>query len=108
MFEKVAVVGEKDFVFAFRALGFQVFSPQNEEEAKKVMEHIEKEKVALCFLHQRFLEPLKEEREELGKKMCPVVVGFRDFREVIDQLGAIMRETAMRATGSDSFMKREG
>lgn len=107
MFEKVAVVGEEDFVFAFKALGFEVFTPKDEEEAKKVMETIERENFALCFLHQDLFELLKEEREALGKKLCPVVVGFRDYREVEDHLEKIMRETSVKATGSDSLVKRK-
>lgn len=105
MFEKVAVVGEEHFVFAFRALGFSVFSPRSLEEAKKVLEYLEKENFALCFLHQSLLEPLEEERKALGKKFCPVVVGFTDYRDIKDQLGRIMREMAIKATGSDSLVK---
>lgn len=108
MFERVAVVGEEDFVFAFRALGFEVFTPKDIEEAKKVMETIKRENFALCFLHQNLLDPLKEERKALGKKLCPVVVGFRDYREVEDHLENIMRETAVKATGSESLVKGKG
>jgi len=106
MFEKVAVVGDANLVFAFRALGIKVFSPKDSEEAKKVIETIEKENYALCFLHQSLLEPLKKERKALAKKFCPVVVGFSDYRDVTDQLENIMREVAIKATGSDSLTKR--
>lgn len=108
MFEKVAVVGESDFVFGFKALGFKVFTPKDIEEARKVLETVKKENFALCFLHQSLLEPLKEERKALGKKFCPVVVGFRDYREITDQLENIMKEIAVKATGSDSLVKRKG
>jgi V/A-type H+-transporting ATPase subunit F len=108
MFEKIAVIGDSDLVFAFKALGWEVFSPQNLEEAKKTMEILEKENYALCFVHQNFLEPLEEEREALVKKFCPVVVGFRDHRDVTDYIGKIMREMAIKATGSDSLVRRKG
>ena len=35
MFDKVAVVGEADIIFALRALGVKVFSPKSLEEAKE-------------------------------------------------------------------------
>ena len=97
MFEKVAVIGEPDLVFAFKALGWEVFAPKNLEEARRALETIEKENFALCFLHQDFLEPLEEERKALGKKLCPVVVGFKDYRDVEDHLGHMMREMAIKA-----------
>jgi vacuolar-type H+-ATPase subunit F/Vma7 len=106
MFDKVAVVGEADIIFALRALGVKVFSPMNLEEARKAIETIEKENYALCFLHESFLEPLKEEIEALRDKFCPVVVGFSDYRKVTDQLERMMREVAIKATGSDSLVKR--
>jgi len=107
MFDKVAVVGEADIIFALRALGVKVFSPKSLEEAKKVMESLAKENFALCFLHESFLEPLREEREALRDKFCPVVVGFSDYRKVTDQLERMMREVAIKATGSDALVKRK-
>jgi len=35
-----------------------------------------------------------------------VVVGFSDYRKVTDQLERMMREVAIKATGSDSLVKR--
>ncbi|NIM59586.1 MAG: hypothetical protein GTO16_11690 [Candidatus Aminicenantes bacterium] len=106
MFDKVAVVGDADIIFGLRALGVKVFSPQDLEEAKKIMESLTEENFALCFLHESFLEPLREEREALRDKFCPVVVGFSDYRKVTDQLERMMREVAIKATGSDSLVKR--
>jgi vacuolar-type H+-ATPase subunit F/Vma7 len=107
MFDKVAVVGDNDIIFALRALGVKVFSPENVEEAKKVMRSLVAENFALCFLHQSLLEPLREEREELRDKFCPVVVGFSDYRKVTDELERMMSEVAIKATGSDSLVKRK-
>ena len=108
MFDRVAVVGEADILFALRALGMKVFSPKSLEEAKKIMETLEKENFAICFLHERFLETLREEREALREKFCPVVVGFSDYRELTDHLEKIVRDMAIKATGSDSLVKRKG
>ncbi len=106
MFDKVAVVGEPDFVFAFRAMGIKVFSPKNLEEAKKVIEAVKEKKFALCFLQESLLEPLSDELKALKDKFCPVVVGFSDYRKVTDYLGKMMREIAVKATGSDVLKKR--
>jgi vacuolar-type H+-ATPase subunit F/Vma7 len=108
MFDKVAVVGDADIVFPLRALGVKVFSPKNLEEAREIMETLEEENFALCFLHESLFEPLKKERESLMKKYCPVVVGFSDHRKVTDHLEKMMGELAIKATGSDSFVKRRG
>jgi V/A-type H+-transporting ATPase subunit F len=111
MFEewaKVAVIGEKDTLFAFRALGIKTFSPRDVDEAREILKGLKPEKIALCFMHQRLLEPLREEREALGKKFIPVVVGFSDYRRITDHLENMMKEMAVKATGSDALVKRRG
>lgn len=106
MFDKVAVVGVSDLVFAFRALGIKVFSPKNLEETKDIMKTLEEENFALYFLHESFFEPLREEIEVSKEKFCPVVVGFSDYREVQDRIGEMLRDMAIKATGSDAWVKK--
>ena len=105
MFDKVAVIGDFDLVFPLRALGFKIYSPENEEDARRILLSLESENIALCFLHERFFDSLAKERERLGKKFCPVIAGFSDYREVSDYLGKMMSKLAVKATGSDSLVK---
>jgi vacuolar-type H+-ATPase subunit F/Vma7 len=105
---KVAVIGEKDMVFAFRALGFKTYSPRHLDEAREILEGLEKDNIALCFLHQSYFQQLQEEREVLGKKFVPVVVGFSDYTKITDHLENMMKEMAVKATGSDALVKRRG
>lgn len=108
MFDKVAIVGDLDLIFPFRALGIKVHSPKDLDEARNIIETLEQGNIALCFLHEKFFEPLAVERESLVKKLCPVVVGFSDYRQIVDYLGKRMKEMSLRATGSDSLVKRKG
>lgn len=106
MFEKVAVIGDEDLVFPLRALGIKVYSPKNTEEAAGILKKLENEEVALCFLHERYFDGLKEERLALEKKFCPVIAGFSDHRTISDYLANMIREMAVKATGSDSLVKK--
>jgi vacuolar-type H+-ATPase subunit F/Vma7 len=105
---KVAVIGDLDMIYAFRALGIKAYSPGDLDEARNVLKGLEKDNIALCFLHQSFLEPLQEEREALGKKFVPVVVGFSDYRKITDHLENMLKKMAVKATGSDALVKRRG
>ncbi|MBS3820022.1 V-type ATP synthase subunit F [bacterium] len=108
MLDKVAIVGPPDLLFAFKALGVQVYSPQSKEEARKIIKNLEKEEIALCFLHQDYMEAVQEEKQKIEKKFFPVIVGFSDYREVSDQMEKRMREMSIKATGSDSLVKKRG
>lgn len=105
MYDRVAVIGESDLVFPLRALGVIIFSPKNVDEARRILQEIEKGNFALCFLHESFYETLVEEREAMSQKFCPVVVGYSDYRKITDYLEKMMRDMAIRATGSDSLVK---
>lgn len=108
MSDRIAVIGDDDVIFAFKALGFKTYSPENVEEARRMLAALEEEDVALCFLHEKYFEPLREERKALEKKLCPVVVVYSDFKTVTDYLGNMIREMAIKATGSDSLVRRRG
>jgi vacuolar-type H+-ATPase subunit F/Vma7 len=107
-FEKIAIIGDSEIVFAFRAMGFKVFTPKNVAEARRALETVIMENFGLCFLHYSYFEPLAEERKEIQKSICPVLVGFSDYRDVTDQIQHILRETAIKATGSDLLAKGKG
>jgi len=107
-FDKVAIIGEADLIFGFRALGVQVFSPKDVEDARRIVAKMEKENYALCFVHQRWLRVFKEERKDSGRKYGPVVVGFSDYRSLTDEVDKMVREMAIKAAGSDSLVKRKG
>jgi vacuolar-type H+-ATPase subunit F/Vma7 len=106
MYEKVAVIGDRDLIFPLRTLGIKVYSPNTIEEAAGILKKLEDEGVALCFLHERYFNDLKEERETMEKKFCPVIAGFSDYRTVSDYLANMIREMAVKATGSDSLVKK--
>ncbi len=105
---KVAIVGDAGLLFGFRALGIKVFAPASLDEARAVLALLEKENYGLCLLHESFFGPLREEREALGRKFSPVIVGFSDYRTASDHLEAMLKEMAVRATGSDALVKRKG
>jgi hypothetical protein len=43
-----------------------------------------------------------------GKKIGPVFLGFSDYRDLTEAIEQMVKEMAVRATGSDSLVKRKG
>ncbi len=107
-FDRMAIIGPADLVFGLRALGVRAFSPRTADEVKKILAGIVKEDYALCLVHQDWLDVLKEEREEIGKRFCPVVLGYSDQRDLTDLIEEMVREMAVKATGSDSLVRGKG
>ncbi|MFZ2054969.1 MAG: V-type ATP synthase subunit F [Candidatus Aminicenantales bacterium] len=107
-FDRMAIIGAADLVFGLRALGVRTFSPRSADEARRILARIVKENYALCLVHQDWLDVLKEEREEIGRRFCPVVLGYSDHRDLADMVERMVREMAVKATGSDSLVRGKG
>jgi V/A-type H+-transporting ATPase subunit F len=105
MFDKVAIVGDDELVYAFRALGIEVFSPQTAREARDIMEKLRQENFAVCFLHESLFDALKQERDALRESFCPVIVGFSGYQQVMGHLEKAMKTIVIKSTGSDSLLK---
>jgi vacuolar-type H+-ATPase subunit F/Vma7 len=107
-FDRVAVLGAADLIFGLRAMGIRTFSPRSADEAKRILAGLVKDDYALCLVHQDWLDALKEEREEVGRRFCPVVLGYSDYRALTDLIEKMVREMAIKATGSDSLVRGKG
>ena len=107
-FDRMAIVGDADLVFGFRALGIRTFSPRNADEARSVLSGIAQGDWALCLVHQKWLDVWRDQKEEMGKRLFPVVVGFSDHRDLTDRIGKMVRDMAVAATGTDSLVRRKG
>ncbi len=107
-FERVAAVGDADLLFSLRALGIAVFSPRTSQEVREIIVRLEKEAYALCLVHQRWMGTLAAEKKEPRKKTGPVILGFSDYRDLAETIERMVKEMAVRATGSDSLVKRKG
>jgi vacuolar-type H+-ATPase subunit F/Vma7 len=105
MFNKIAVMGDADLIIPLKALGIKVYTPENIYEAREILIELESEEIALCFVHDQFLEPLQNEINKLESKFYPVIAGFSDYREVTDLLEKRMKSLSIKATGSDSLIK---
>ena len=106
MSERIAVIGDADLVYAFRAVGIRVFTPASLEEADAALRGLAGEGVILCLVHERYYERLREAREAIEKEGGPAVAAFSDYRQVTDVLQRRLAELAVRATGSDSLIKK--
>lgn len=74
MFKKIGVVGDKDSVLAFKALGIDVFSVTNNEEAKKTVDKLAMNDYAVIFVTEQVAEGIKETIERYTRQMLPAVI----------------------------------
>ena len=74
---RIAVIGDRESVMGFRALGLDVF-PVEKEEAKAVFSRLVKEEqgppYAIIYITEELLRPLRSEINALKDELIPAVI----------------------------------
>lgn len=74
MFKKIGVVGDKDSVLAFKALGIDVFSVNRSDEARKTIDKLAMNDYAIIFVTEQVAQGIEETIERYTKQMLPAVI----------------------------------
>ncbi len=71
---KVAVVGDKDSVLAFRALGVDVFTTVGAQETRKTVDKIAKDGYGVIFITEQLAQLIPETIERYNNEIIPAVI----------------------------------
>ncbi len=71
---KIGVVGDKDSVLAFKAIGIDVYGVSEKEEARKTIDRMAMEDYAVIFVTEQIAEQLEETIERYNKAMVPAII----------------------------------
>ena len=104
---KIAVMGGRDTIMGFKALGLDVYPVSDPVEAKQVFSKITApdEKYAVIYLEENLSKALSQEISRFIDKACPAII-LIPGREGSQGLGlTALHEAALRAIGTDIFGK---
>ena len=83
---KIAVVGDRDSVLGFQALGLSVFPVETAEEARRVIHATAKEAYAIIYLTEQLGTQLKDLLAQYEKELAPYLEGEnKHWHYVLDQ-----------------------
>ena len=71
---KVGVVGDKDSILAFKALGVDVFTVYGKEEARKTVETIARDNYGIIFITEQIASLIPDTIERYDKEIIPAVI----------------------------------
>ena len=74
MFKKIGVVGDKDSVLAFKALGIDVFPVVGDDEAKKTIDRLARNDYAVIFVTEQVAQNIEETIERYNKAVLPAII----------------------------------
>jgi V/A-type H+-transporting ATPase subunit F len=105
---KVAVVGDKDSVLVFKALGVAAFPVTNTEEANKALNRVQKEKYAVVFITEAVAREVQPTVEAMNRLPHPAVVLIPNNRGTTGLGMQLIKKNAEKAIGVDILFGKEG
>ena len=71
---KIGVVGDKDSVLAFKALGIDVYSVIDAKEASKTVDKMAMTDYAVIFITEQVAKDIEETIERYNNKVLPAII----------------------------------
>jgi len=71
---KIGVIGDKDSVLGFKAIGFSVFYAETPQEAEKILREMEKENYAVIYITEQLAAGMTNVIDKYNKKDFPAVI----------------------------------
>lgn len=98
---KIAVLGDKDSVLGFKALGLDVFQAESVEEAKKTLHMLAKGSYAVIYLTEQYAAHMEAEIARYKDELTPAIILIpgKDGSLGIGQ--AAVKSAVERAVGAD-------
>lgn len=71
---RVAVIGDKDSVLAFKALGVEVYTVIDGNEASEKIKDLAKEEVGVIFITEKFAQEIPSTIDKYRDQMTPAII----------------------------------
>ena len=98
---RIAVLGDKDSVLGFKALGLDVFPAEDVEEAKRILHELAKENYAVIYLTEQYAAHLAPEVARYKDALTPAIILIPGKDGSLGIGMANVKSAVERAVGAD-------
>ena len=98
---RIAVLGDKDSVLGFKALGLDVFPAENVEEAKRTLHTLAKENYAVIYLTEQYAASMTAEVDKYKDSLTPAIILIPGKDGSLGIGMANVKRAVERAVGAD-------
>ncbi|MFA9421984.1 MAG: V-type ATP synthase subunit F [Sedimentibacter sp.] len=98
---KIGVIGDKQSIQGFKAVGLDVFDCTSKEEAKHTLHRIVKEDYAIIYITEDFYDAIKVEIYEYNEKRLPAIIPIPGMKGNLGIGRYNIKKAVERAVGAD-------
>ena len=98
---QIAVLGDKDSVMGFKALGLTVFPAESVEQARATLHRIAKEDFAVIYLTEQFAAQMQADIARYKDDLTPAIILIPGKEGRLGLGMANIKKSVERAVGAD-------
>lgn len=98
---KIGVIGDKDSVLGFKAVGLDVFPVGQSDEAKKILHELAKTDYAIIYITERLAADLEKEIDKYKDVRLPAIIPIPGKEGATGSGMDSVRKSVERAVGAD-------
>lgn len=98
---KIAVLGDKDSVLGFRALGLEVYSVDSTEEGRAALHRMAKEDYAVIYLTEQLAAAMQPDIQHYKDALTPAIIMIPGKEGSLGIGMANVKRAVERAVGAD-------
>lgn len=100
---KIGIIGDKDTILSFKALGVMAYEAKNVEEASSMLRKACDEDFGIIFISERFARDLAE---QISGVEMPIIIEIPDKKGSTGFGVEKLRRTVEKAVGTDILSKK--
>lgn len=104
---KVAVLGDKESILGFSAIGFNIYPAYNKDEAKEIIHNLEAQEYGIIYITEKLSLLIEDEIEKYRKKHIPTIITIPGVLGSMHIGAEKVKEYARKAVGIDIVFKEE-
>lgn len=98
---KIAVVGDKDSILAFKALGVDVFTVTDEDETRRTVDKAARDRYGIIFITEQMASLIPDTIARYDEKIIPAVILIPSNQGSLDIGMQRINENVEKAIGSN-------
>lgn len=98
---RIGVIGDRESVLGFKAVGLDVFPVDEPDEAKKILKRIAKEDFAIIYVTEQLYQYMTEDADEYTDSRLPAIIPIPGKDGSLGIGMTSVRKSVERAVGAD-------
>lgn len=98
---RIAVIGDRESVLGFSAVGLSVYPTEDADEAKRLLKRLAKEDYAIIYITEQLYQYMTNEAEEYIDSKLPAIIPIPGRNGSLGIGMAAVKKSVERAVGAD-------